>query len=105
MKTNAQNDNWDAVAEEKRWQEVLEGARRFQDKFNPKENLHFYILCLSELDAVTHLVQARCFTSRATFVAELKHLIDKPTIPSISIPDSWHQAYRDFQKTWITSII
>ena len=105
MKANTQNDNWDAVAEEKRWQKALEGARRFQDRFDPKENLNFYILCLSELDAVTHLLQAKCFASRATFVAELKHLIDKPTMPSRSIPDSWHQAYRNYQKLWIKSII
>ena len=87
------DSNWDAAAEEARWRNMLEGGRLGQDKIEGKENLKFYIMCLSELDAVNHIVQADCFKSRETFTAEIRYLLDNPTVPSRRFPNLDSESY------------
>ena len=97
---------WDAAAEEKSWRQSAASARRGQDMLEHKPGAttsDFYVLCLSELDAVNCFARSECFVSRAAFVAELRRLLVEPTAPSRPVPSV--EAYQHAQKFWLEFVI
>ena len=96
---------WDAAAEEKRWRSSLETAQRVQDKFEdaPEGSSGFILLCLAEEDAGISLLKPDVFSSRATFLAEVRRLIAEPTTPSRPVASI--EGYRDCQQQWLEFIL
>ena len=97
---------WDAAGEEKSWRESAARAERGQDTLEQKAGAttsDFYVLCLSELDAVNCFVRPECFVSREAFVAELRRLLVEPTTPSRPVPSI--EAYQHAQKFWLEFVI
>jgi len=76
---------WDPVGEEKQWCTSLESARQFQEKLDKEVRTPlsgFFRLCLAEHDAGNQMLASCCFSSRASFLAEVRRLISEPTTPS-----------------------
>jgi hypothetical protein len=96
---------WNAAAEEKQWRASLETARQMQEKFGnaPEISSGFILLCLAQLDAGMRLLQSDCFSSRATFLAEVRRLIAEPTMPSRSVASI--EGYNASQKQWLELIL
>jgi hypothetical protein len=106
MPWQSTEDVWDAALEEKTWRETVESARRGQDMMEQKagaKTSDFYVLCLSELDAVDCFIRPECFVSRAAFVAELRRLMVEPTTPSRPVPSV--EEYQRAQKFWLEFMI
>ena len=99
-------DVWDPAVEEGYWRESMVRARQGQDMLEPKaggQPSGFYVLCLSELDAVVEFTRPECFVSRAAFVAELRRLMVEPTTPSRRVPSL--EAYQSSQRFWLEFMI
>ena len=106
MAASQTEDRWDPAVEEKKWRQSMESGLKAQDQLGEqlsKSSPDFHLLCLAELDAGIHLLRPQYFSSRATFVAQLRRLIAQPTTPSRPVPSI--QAYRDSQKWWLESMI
>jgi hypothetical protein len=106
MRALQPEQGWDPVEEEKKWCTSLESARQFQEKLdkefrNPLSG--FLRLCLAELDAGNQMLASGCFSSRASFLAEVRRLISEPTTPSRPVDNL--EAYRSSQKWWLEFII
>lgn len=99
-------DVWDAAVEEKTWRETTERARQGQDMLEHKVGAmasDFFVLCLSELDAVDCFTRPECFVSRTTFVAELRRLMVEPTTPSRPVASV--EGYQRAQRFWLEFMI
>lgn len=96
---------WDAITERDRWRSSLEAAKQVQDKFGNASGgaSGFVLLCLAELDAGIQLLETDCFASRAAFFAEVRRLIDEPTVPSRLVASI--DTYRTCQKQWLEFIL
>ena len=96
---------WDAAVEEQQLRNATESARRVQDSFKvaPEGASGFVSLCLAELDAGVCLLQSDCFSSRETFLAEVRRLISEPTMPSRPVASI--EGYRASQKQWLEFIL
>jgi len=100
--TSPLRDSWDPALQEKRWRSALDKGRRAMDQLGPQlvtSSPGFYVLCLAEVDAAAAFHSPQCFTSRATFFAELRRVIAQPTTPSRPVPSV--QAYIDSQKWFL----
>ena len=99
-------DVWDPAVEEAYWRQSVERARQGQDMLEPKAGAEvsgFYVLCLSELDAVVQFTRPECFVSRAAVVGELRQLMAGPTAPSRPVPSI--EAYEECQRFWLEFMI
>jgi hypothetical protein len=96
-------DIWDAPVEEQSWRETVEKARKGQDELEKAGGSDFYVLCLSELDAVVEFTRPECFVSRAAFVAELRRLMVDSTTPSRPVPSI--EGYQRAQRFWLEFMI
>lgn len=106
MPWHSVEDVWDSAIEEQTWRETADRARRGQDMLERKaggKTSDFYVLCLSELDAVVEFTRPECFTSRARFVAELRRLMTEPTTPSRPVPSI--EGYQHCQRFWLEFMI
>lgn len=100
------NDHiWDAAAEEEWWREELESMKHGADAIE-RQGLNttgFYVACLGALDATSHFTKAKYFSSRSTFVAELRRLVTEPTAPSRHVPSV--EEYHRTQGRWLECAI
>ncbi|HUA69037.1 MAG TPA: hypothetical protein VMA13_10875 [Candidatus Saccharimonadales bacterium] len=106
MATSEIKNQWDAVAEEKKWRKSLATAESGQDQLEPKAGKPpsgFYVLCLAELDAAMQFTKPEFFRTREEFIAELKLLMIKPMMPSRPVPDVL--VYQGAQKWWLEFLI
>lgn len=98
--------DWDPDAQKTRWCTSVKHALEFQEKLDEGVQTPlsgFFLLCLAELDAGLQMVQSGCFSTRASFVAEVRRLMSEPTAPSRPVYSL--EAYRNAQKWWLVSIV
>ena len=99
-------DPWDGVEEEKRLRKSLQKAKlnhAEQADERLKISLRCYLVHLADMDLVSHLVQSECFSTRETFLGELRRLMVEPTAPSIMVPSL--EEYREAQRWWLERML